>query len=76
MEGLFISELSERMKSGDLSASLLVDYYLERIEVFDKAGPVLNAVLVLNPNLREEDPFIRRRKEFAIELRSKEVGEA
>jgi len=54
MEGLYISELSERMKSGDLSASLLVDYYLERIEAYDQSGPALNSILTLNPDARAD----------------------
>jgi amidase len=54
MEGLYISELSERMKTGDLSASLLVDYYLERIDAYDQSGPSLNSILTLNPNARDD----------------------
>ncbi|MBA2301575.1 MAG: amidase [Acidobacteria bacterium] len=42
------------MKSGRLTCATLVDYYLKRIETFDKQGPALNAITVINPAARQE----------------------
>ncbi len=54
MEGLYISELAARLATGDLSATILADYYLERIGAYDQSGPNLNAVLTLNPEAMDE----------------------
>ena len=32
----------------------LVDFYLKRIDAYDKQGPCLNSVILINPNAREE----------------------
>jgi amidase len=44
-----ISELQARMKSGEISARLLTDAYLERIGEIDKHGPTINTVIEINP---------------------------
>jgi amidase len=44
-----ISELQEKMESGELTARRLAELYLERIEAVDKSGPVLNSVIEVNP---------------------------
>ena len=49
LEELSVSELQERMKSGEFTARSLVDHYLGRIEQVDKSGPSVNAVMELNP---------------------------
>lgn len=38
------------MLEGTLTARELVDAYLARIESYDKKGPALNAIIVVNPN--------------------------
>jgi amidase len=45
-----ISDIQERMKSGELSAHSLTQAYLARIDEIDKAGPALNSVIEVNPN--------------------------
>lgn len=44
-----IPELQIAMGAGRLTARQLLDYYLARIAAFDRAGPKLNAVAVINP---------------------------
>ena len=48
-----ISELQEKMSSGELTARRLAELYLERIAEVDKDGPILNAVLEVNPEALE-----------------------
>src|SRR5438034_8657956 len=45
-----ISDLQERMKSGELTAHSLTEAYLHRIQEIDKTGPTLNSVIELNPD--------------------------
>ena len=45
-----ISELQEKMKSGELTARQLAVSYLERIESVDKDGPYVNSVIEVNPD--------------------------
>jgi len=45
-----IIELQELMDKGQLTAKKLVENYLDRIEEIDVNGPVLNAVIELNPD--------------------------
>lgn len=48
-----ISELQEKMESGELTARRLAELYLERISEIDKDGPYLNSVIELNPDALE-----------------------
>ena len=48
-----ISDLQERMESGELSARRLAELYTERISEIDKNGPYLNSVIELNPDALE-----------------------
>ena len=45
-----ISELQEKMESGELTARRLAELYLERISAVDKNGPYINSVIELNPD--------------------------
>src|ERR1700752_802584 len=45
-----ISELQEKMKSGELTARQLAVLYLERIDSVDKGGPYVNSVIEVNPD--------------------------
>ncbi len=45
-----IDELQARMGAGTLTARELTSAYLARIAAFDKAGPMLNSVIELNPD--------------------------
>ncbi len=48
-----ITELQEKMESGELTARRLAELYLERISEIDKNGPYLNSVIELNPDALE-----------------------
>ncbi|NJC95518.1 MAG: amidase [Anaerolineales bacterium] len=45
-----ISELQEKMESGELTARQLAGLYLQRIEAVDKSGPYINSIIELNPD--------------------------
>jgi amidase len=48
-----ISELQEKMESGELTARRIAELYLGRIEAVDKSGPYINSVIELNPDALE-----------------------
>ena len=48
-----ITELQERMESGELTARRLTELYLQRIAEIDKEGPYINSVIELNPDALE-----------------------
>ncbi len=50
MEEMTIIELQEKMASGMYSARTIAEMYLECIEVRDKQGPAINAIIELNPD--------------------------
>ena len=41
------------MAAGDVTARQLVEYYLARIEAYDKQGPAINSIITINPNALE-----------------------
>ncbi len=59
-----IAEIHAAMREGRLTAEALVQAYLERIEAYDRKGPALNAIIIVNPNAleraRELDAFLAR----------------
>lgn len=57
-----IAELRAALASGRTTATTLVALYLERIAAYDRHGPVLNAVPVLNPDMFEEARASDRRR--------------
>ena len=50
MQEYTISELQQKMNSGELTARRLAELYLERIDSIDRDGPRLNAILETNPD--------------------------
>jgi amidase len=48
-----ISDLQERLESGELTARRLAELYTERISEIDKNGPYLNSVIEMNPDAPE-----------------------
>jgi amidase len=50
LEEISVSELQERMESGELTARTLAEMYLQRVEDIDRSGPMLNSVLEINPD--------------------------
>jgi amidase len=49
-----IEELQIELDSGRITSVELVEFYLARIEAFDKNGPALNSIAYINPLAREE----------------------
>ncbi len=49
-----IDRLREALESGQLTSVQLVEEYLARIEAYDRSGPTLNALVVMNPDLADE----------------------
>ncbi len=58
MEEWTISELQEKMTSGEWSARKIAEMYLERISAFDKNGPKVNSVIETNPDALEIASFL------------------
>jgi Asp-tRNA(Asn)/Glu-tRNA(Gln) amidotransferase A subunit family amidase len=60
-----IAEIHAAMAAGEIDASGLVEYYLARIEAYDKQGPAINAIVTINPRALERaaelDRAYRRR---------------
>lgn len=48
-----LAELGERMRRGELTAKALAAAYLERIAAIDRSGPMLRALLEVNPDAAE-----------------------
>ncbi|HCJ16330.1 MAG TPA: amidase, partial [Hyphomonas sp.] len=48
-----LPELAEALQTGEVSAEALTQAYLDRIELVDRSGPTLQAVLTLNPDALE-----------------------
>lgn len=53
LEGATISSVHKAMNSSIISCSQLVKMYIERIEKYDKKGPSINSVIMINPNALE-----------------------
>ena len=49
-----IAELAVALESGEVTSRELVEQYAARIEAYDKYGPQLNAVIIVNPNALAE----------------------
>jgi Asp-tRNA(Asn)/Glu-tRNA(Gln) amidotransferase A subunit family amidase/lysophospholipase L1-like esterase len=45
-----IAEVHAAMQSRRLTCRALVDLYLKRIEAFDKSGPAINSIILVNPD--------------------------
>ena len=59
-----IPELQQAMEEGRASSHGIVQAYLARISAYDQRGPVLNAIVTLNPRALEEASRLdRERKE-------------
>src|SRR5215203_3619747 len=61
VEEATIAGIHDAFKTGRLTCRALVDTYLRRIEAYDKNGPGLNALVVINPDAQKlADDFDRR----------------
>jgi len=45
-----IADIEKAFGRGKLTSEMLVTMYMRRIEAYDKQGPMINAVITLNPN--------------------------
>ena len=64
VEEASIAQIRAALESGQLTCRGLVEQYLRRIEAYDKNGPALNAIVLVNPNaLAEADDLDRRAKQ-------------
>jgi len=61
LEETTIARIHAAMKAGQLTCRGLVEQYLKRIEAYDKAGPAINAIVVLNPSAAAEANELDRR---------------
>ncbi len=51
MQEYSLRELQKMLKSGETTSRLLIERYLERIELLDRNGPKLNSVACINPDV-------------------------
>ena len=49
LEETTIAEIHEAVGAGALSSEKLVELYLARIAAYDRAGPRLNSIIIINP---------------------------
>jgi len=49
VEETTIADIHAAMRAGTLTCRTLVEQYLRRIDAFDKNGPAINALVVVNP---------------------------
>ena len=61
VEETTIAQIHDAMTAGRLTCHALVDAYLHRIDAYDKNGPALNAIVVVNPQaLQQADQLDQR----------------
>src|SRR5260221_4902269 len=61
VEETTIAQIHDAMKAGRLTCRALVDAYLRRIDAYDKNGPSLNAIVMINPDARTQADELDRR---------------
>ncbi len=61
VEEATIAGIHAAMKDGRLTCRQLVDAYLARISAYDRNGPALNAIVLVNPAARQEAAALDRR---------------
>ena len=57
-----IADLNDAFASGSLTSEKLVKMYLKRIDAYDKKGPALNTVIMLNPKALDEARALDRER--------------
>ena len=56
-----VAQIHDALRAGSLTCRSLVSTYLRRIEAYDKNGPAVNAIILVNPNaLAEADALDSR----------------
>ncbi len=61
IEETTISQVHEAMRSGRLTCHVLVEEYLKRIAAYDKNGPAINSIVLINPNVQAQADELDRR---------------
>jgi Asp-tRNA(Asn)/Glu-tRNA(Gln) amidotransferase A subunit family amidase len=61
VEEATIAQVHDAMKAGRLTCRALVGLYLKRIEAYDKNGPGINAIVLVNPAVEKEADELDRR---------------
>ncbi|MBV9037969.1 MAG: amidase [Acidobacteriaceae bacterium] len=54
LEEATITQVHDAMKAGRLTCRTLVDRYLKRIETYDKNGPAINSIILVNPSVQKQ----------------------
>jgi len=49
-----VAGIHAAMRAKEIACGDLVEFYLKRIDAYDKKGPCLNSVILINPKAREE----------------------
>src|SRR5258708_29475737 len=61
IEETSIAQIQSAFRDGSLTCRSLVERYLARIDAYDKRGPALNAIVLVNPDaLKTADDLDRR----------------
>jgi Asp-tRNA(Asn)/Glu-tRNA(Gln) amidotransferase A subunit family amidase len=61
IEEATIAQIQDALKGGRLTCRGLVEQYLRRIDAYDKNGPAINAIIMVNPDaLKQADDLDRR----------------
>lgn len=61
VEEVTIAQIHEALKAGRITCRGLVDRYIRRIETYDKNGPAINAIVMVNPEaVKQADDLDRR----------------
>jgi len=67
IEETTIAQIHAAMRAGRLTCRGLVEQYLKRIAAYDKTGPAINAIVVVNPDaLAQADAMDRRARQVAF----------
>jgi Asp-tRNA(Asn)/Glu-tRNA(Gln) amidotransferase A subunit family amidase len=61
VEEATIAQVHDAMKAGRLTCRELVGLYLKRIEAYDKNGPAINSIVLVNPGALEQAEELDRR---------------
>src|SRR5262245_1425690 len=61
LEEATIAQIQAALRARQVTCRALVDSYLKRIEAYDKQGPALNAIVVINQNAAKEADDLDRR---------------
>jgi Asp-tRNA(Asn)/Glu-tRNA(Gln) amidotransferase A subunit family amidase len=61
VEEATISEVHDAIKTGRVTCRAIVGHYLKRIEAYDKNGPAINSLILVNPEVEKQADELDRR---------------